>query len=420
MVSATVFFLLAAILGHGGYVDREVEAVPLLLNLVGFGLLTLGGWLGGSIVFVHGMRVLSLVGEPAAAPSPPSRTRRRKPPSADSEAERAGGLLELVITHVDDIAERATAVGDAGGRVDADARRKEPLVDARQRSQLVVSLDEEGRVRAVSGNWALRASATSFLGSSGRARTVPGPARSGPRCRGGGGGGGAGGARGGGGRRRRSPSGATPSRPAAGGARTRGRRRASAPVVESTCRAAERPPVPEERTEKSTLAARRRPPDDGGRRPAAVEDVQRLVDDARPEQSEPGVDGEDVEAVVRHRAGRDRVEHALQLRPIRPRNRSSTCRASVARPDAVEQLVADPVRLDDARVERVGDPVRAGDQRQVRPGALERPRELGEAAVRRARRRTRAASASRPRRRSRVRSAGTRSARRGAARAVTT
>ena len=65
MVSATVFFLLAAILGHGGYVDREVEAAPLLLNLVGFGLLTLGGWLGGSIVFVHGMRVLNLVDEPA-------------------------------------------------------------------------------------------------------------------------------------------------------------------------------------------------------------------------------------------------------------------------------------------------------------------------------------------------------------------
>ncbi len=28
-------------------------------------MLTLGGWLGGSIVFVHGMRVLNLVDEPA-------------------------------------------------------------------------------------------------------------------------------------------------------------------------------------------------------------------------------------------------------------------------------------------------------------------------------------------------------------------
>jgi hypothetical protein len=42
-------------------------------TLIGFGLLTLGGWLGGAIVFVHGMRVLSLVHEPAsraAAPVP--------------------------------------------------------------------------------------------------------------------------------------------------------------------------------------------------------------------------------------------------------------------------------------------------------------------------------------------------------------
>ena len=49
--------------------------------------------------------------------------------------------------------------------------------------------------------------------------------------------------------------------------------------------------------------------------------------------------------------------------------------------DAVEELVADPVGLDDAPVERVGDPVRAGDQLEVGPGALEGARELGEAAV---------------------------------------
>lgn len=31
---------------------------------VGFSLLAVGGWLGGSIVFVHGTRVLGLVDEP--------------------------------------------------------------------------------------------------------------------------------------------------------------------------------------------------------------------------------------------------------------------------------------------------------------------------------------------------------------------
>jgi uncharacterized membrane protein len=71
MVTATVFFLLAAIWGHGGYADHAVETGPLVLTLVGFGLLTLGGWLGGAIVYVHGMRVLNLSDEEslkAAAP----------------------------------------------------------------------------------------------------------------------------------------------------------------------------------------------------------------------------------------------------------------------------------------------------------------------------------------------------------------
>jgi uncharacterized membrane protein len=75
MVTATVLFLLAAIFGHSGYVDHSVAGGALVLTLVGFGTLTLGGWLGGTIVFVHGMRVLNLVHEPAhraAAPLPTS------------------------------------------------------------------------------------------------------------------------------------------------------------------------------------------------------------------------------------------------------------------------------------------------------------------------------------------------------------
>src|SRR5919197_1095377 len=65
MVSATVFFGLAAIFGHDDFKSGNVTAGPFVLTVVGFGLLTLGGWLGGSVVFVHGMRVLSLVKEPA-------------------------------------------------------------------------------------------------------------------------------------------------------------------------------------------------------------------------------------------------------------------------------------------------------------------------------------------------------------------
>jgi uncharacterized membrane protein len=66
MVTATVFFGLAAIFGHGGYTDQAVTTGAFILTLIGFGLLTAGGWLGGAITYVHGMRVLSLVEEPAA------------------------------------------------------------------------------------------------------------------------------------------------------------------------------------------------------------------------------------------------------------------------------------------------------------------------------------------------------------------
>jgi uncharacterized membrane protein len=73
MVSATVLFGLAAIVGHASYRHGDVNGGGFVLTLIGFGLLTLGGWLGGTVVFVHGMRVLSLVKEPApraAAPVP--------------------------------------------------------------------------------------------------------------------------------------------------------------------------------------------------------------------------------------------------------------------------------------------------------------------------------------------------------------
>jgi hypothetical protein len=42
-----------------------VTSGSLVLTLVGFGFLTLGGWLGGTVVFVYGMRVLNLIDQPA-------------------------------------------------------------------------------------------------------------------------------------------------------------------------------------------------------------------------------------------------------------------------------------------------------------------------------------------------------------------
>jgi uncharacterized membrane protein len=58
MVSAVVLFALAAWQQHPGYVHGRVTTAGLVLLLVGLAVLTTGGWLGGSVVFVHGMRVL--------------------------------------------------------------------------------------------------------------------------------------------------------------------------------------------------------------------------------------------------------------------------------------------------------------------------------------------------------------------------
>jgi uncharacterized membrane protein len=65
MVTATILFGLTAILGHDDYVNGDMTGGSFVLTLIGFGMLTLGGWLGGTVVFVHGMRVLNLVEEPA-------------------------------------------------------------------------------------------------------------------------------------------------------------------------------------------------------------------------------------------------------------------------------------------------------------------------------------------------------------------
>lgn len=82
MVSATLFFLIAALVGKDSFDEGNVHAGAFVLTLIGFGLMTVGGWLGGTIVFVHGMRVLNLVDEP---------TGRAVAPVATPEKESAEG-----------------------------------------------------------------------------------------------------------------------------------------------------------------------------------------------------------------------------------------------------------------------------------------------------------------------------------------
>jgi hypothetical protein len=61
------------------------RTVSVILTLTGFAVLSLGGWLGGTVAYVHGMPVLSLVSEPAQRAVAPV-------PYAEKEAgEGAGG-----------------------------------------------------------------------------------------------------------------------------------------------------------------------------------------------------------------------------------------------------------------------------------------------------------------------------------------
>jgi uncharacterized membrane protein len=78
--TASVFFVIAIFTGHDGYTAQSVGTGELILTILGFVFLTVGGTLGGSITYVHGMRVLNLVDEP---------TRRAAIPGRHEEKERA-------------------------------------------------------------------------------------------------------------------------------------------------------------------------------------------------------------------------------------------------------------------------------------------------------------------------------------------
>ena len=57
MVSSVTLFAIATWLQWDGYHDGSVTTAGLVAALAGFFALTAGGWFGGAIVFVHGMRV---------------------------------------------------------------------------------------------------------------------------------------------------------------------------------------------------------------------------------------------------------------------------------------------------------------------------------------------------------------------------
>jgi uncharacterized membrane protein len=71
MLLATAFFLIAIGAGYSDGIDGVLPDGAFILTLVGFLTLTVGGWLGGSVVYNYGMRVLNLVDEPAKRATSP-------------------------------------------------------------------------------------------------------------------------------------------------------------------------------------------------------------------------------------------------------------------------------------------------------------------------------------------------------------
>lgn len=58
MLTAVTLFAIAAWRQHPGYQHGDVTLAGLIFSVAGFIVLTIGGWLGGSVVFVHGTRVV--------------------------------------------------------------------------------------------------------------------------------------------------------------------------------------------------------------------------------------------------------------------------------------------------------------------------------------------------------------------------
>jgi uncharacterized membrane protein len=80
MSTALVLFAIAAWLQHAGYDRGEITTGGLIFTLHGLVALTAGGWLGGAVVFVHGVRVLA-----ADAPGGPDRQRLEIASASDDE-----------------------------------------------------------------------------------------------------------------------------------------------------------------------------------------------------------------------------------------------------------------------------------------------------------------------------------------------
>ena len=80
---ASAVFLAVLLVGKESFDTGDIDTPSYVLTLVGLAILALGGWLGGTIVYVHGMRVLNLVEEPTSRAAAPVPTPEKKAAETD-------------------------------------------------------------------------------------------------------------------------------------------------------------------------------------------------------------------------------------------------------------------------------------------------------------------------------------------------
>jgi uncharacterized membrane protein len=90
MVTATILFAATWIAQLGGYEDNEIRGLALVLGLVAFAALAVGGNIGGANVFVYGIRVLKREDVPVAKALSPLGIEPTQVPAEPTRAERSG------------------------------------------------------------------------------------------------------------------------------------------------------------------------------------------------------------------------------------------------------------------------------------------------------------------------------------------
>jgi uncharacterized membrane protein len=88
MVSATLVFAGAWLAQRPGYLDDQVESLGLALGLAAEALLAVGGYIGGTLVFIYGVRVVQRPNAPLADALVPGRL---KPDQGDPSVAPRGG-----------------------------------------------------------------------------------------------------------------------------------------------------------------------------------------------------------------------------------------------------------------------------------------------------------------------------------------